>query len=70
MPELTERERQTIRSLQAGATNRQIAKALGLSEQTVRNRLSVIYAKFGVRSRLALVLALGRDPNRAESPGN
>lgn len=57
---LTARERQTIRVLLAGATNRQIAQSLGLSEQTVRNRLSVIYTKCGVRNRLELVLALGR----------
>ena len=66
---LTHRERQTIRALQAGFTNRQIAEVLGLREQTVRNRLSVIYAKFGVRNRLELVLTLGRDPSRADSLG-
>ncbi|MGE0816286.1 MAG: LuxR C-terminal-related transcriptional regulator [Vicinamibacterales bacterium] len=55
-PELTVRERQLVRVLQAGSTNREIAERLGLREQTVRNRLSVIYAKLGVRNRLDLVL--------------
>lgn len=69
MRELTDRERQTVRALQAGATNRQIAHSLGLCEQTVRNRLTVIYAKLGVRNRLELVMTLGRDPRRSEMLG-
>jgi DNA-binding NarL/FixJ family response regulator len=53
---LTPRERQIIRVLAAGATNREIAARLGLSEQTVKNRLSVIYGKLGVRNRLEAVV--------------
>jgi DNA-binding NarL/FixJ family response regulator len=53
---LTPRERQIIRVLAAGATNREIAARLGLSEQTVKNRLSVIYGKLGVRNRLETVV--------------
>ena len=53
---LTPRQRQIVRALLAGATNRQIAKRLGLKEQTVRNQLSLIYSEVGVHSRLELAL--------------
>ena len=58
---LKPRERQIIRALAGGATNREIAARLGLREQTVKNRLSVIYGKLGVRNRLELAVLAGRD---------
>ena len=57
---LTPRERQIVRVLAAGATNREIAGQLGLREQTVKNQLSVIYGKLGVRNRLELAVHAGR----------
>jgi DNA-binding NarL/FixJ family response regulator len=48
---LTERERDIMRLLRRGLTNRQIAQALALSPNTVRNHLSAIYPKLGVHSR-------------------
>jgi DNA-binding NarL/FixJ family response regulator len=53
---LTPRELKIVRALCAGATNREIAGRLGLREQTVKNRLSVIYAKLGVRNRVELAM--------------
>lgn len=58
--QLTDRERHLIRILASGATNREIASRLGLREQTVKNRLSVIYGKLGLRNRLELAVYLGR----------
>jgi DNA-binding NarL/FixJ family response regulator len=58
---LTPRERQIIRALTAGATNREIAARLGLKEQTVKNRLSVILGKLGARNRLELVVQARRQ---------
>ena len=58
--DLTERERRVIRVLAAGATNREIAARLGLREQTVKNRLSAIYGKLGLRNRLELAVHLSR----------
>jgi DNA-binding NarL/FixJ family response regulator len=58
---LTPRERHLVRALLAGGTNREIASRLGLREQTVKNQLTVIYAKLGVRSRLDLALHFGRQ---------
>ena len=57
---LTPRQRELVRALLAGSTNRQIAARLGLREQTVRNQLSVLYNKLGVRNRLELAVHAGR----------
>jgi DNA-binding NarL/FixJ family response regulator len=55
---LTERERDILRLLRRGLSNRQIAEALALSPNTVRNHLSAIYPKLGVHSRYeALAIA-------------
>jgi two-component system, NarL family, nitrate/nitrite response regulator NarL len=60
--ELTARERDVVRGITAGRTNREIAKDLGLTEQAVRNILSTIYAKCHVRNRLELgLLAVRQD---------
>lgn len=57
--ELSEREAQIARLVAAGRSNKQVAAELYLSEKTVENNLSRIYAKLGVRARgeLAGVLA-------------
>jgi DNA-binding NarL/FixJ family response regulator len=57
---LTPRQQQILHALLSGSTNREIASQLGLREQTVRNQLSVIYAKLGVRNRLELAVQAGR----------
>ena len=53
---VTSRQRGLVRALLEGSTNREIAARLGLREQTVRNQLSVIYGKLGVRNRLELAI--------------
>ena len=57
---LTPRERQIVRSLVTGGTNRQVAKRLGVREQTVKNQLSVIYQKLGVKNRMELAIYAAR----------
>lgn len=44
--------------LAQGFTNRQISSALYLSEGTVKNHVSSIYAKIGVNDRAAAALFL------------
>jgi two-component system nitrate/nitrite response regulator NarL len=53
---LTPREREVIREVTEGATNKDIAAKFALSEQTVKNHLSNIFDKLGVSSRLELAL--------------
>ena len=59
--ELTERERDIAELVANGRTNKEIAVTLFLSEKTVRNALTRIYAKLGVRSRTQLTSARSRD---------
>ncbi len=50
---LSRRELQVLRRLVAGATNRQIASELVLSQRTIDRHVSNIYVKLGVSSRAA-----------------
>jgi DNA-binding NarL/FixJ family response regulator len=43
--------------VQAGLTNRQIARRIGVTEGTVHNHLTHIYARLGVQSRTAAIHA-------------
>ena len=52
--ELTDREREIMALVAAGRSNRQVADTLFLSEKTVANALTRIYAKVGVRTRAQL----------------
>ena len=53
---LTERERDVIRLMAAGYSNKEIAHALGTAEGTIKNHVSNILSKFGVRDRTRAVL--------------
>lgn len=49
--ELSPREHEVLRLLSEGLSNKQIAKQLGLSEGTVKNYVSSLLDKLGVRNR-------------------
>lgn len=53
--ELTTREREILSLIAEGKDNREIANDLSLAEQTVKNAVSIIYAKLGVKSRVQAV---------------
>lgn len=53
---LTPREREIVALLGQGLRNEAVARELGISEKTVRNQLTAIYAKLGVSGRLELVV--------------
>jgi len=55
-PQLTEREREVLELLARGLDNRGIARALVLSDKTVRNHVSNVLAKLDVASRSEAVL--------------
>ena len=54
--ELTPRESQLLIAVAAGLGNKQIGRRFGISEHTVRNRLSTIYRKIQVEDRSQAVL--------------
>ena len=59
-PNLTPRQWEVLRQVATGASNTQIARALGLSEATVRKHLENVFLRLGVQSRteaMARVLA-------------
>lgn len=53
---LTQRDLTLLRLLTAGYNNRQIATELALAESTVKNNLSALFQKIGVRDRTQAVL--------------
>jgi DNA-binding NarL/FixJ family response regulator len=53
---LTPREREILRLLAQGFTNQEIGEHLALSIGTVKNHLSVIFAKLAVRDRTQAAL--------------
>jgi two-component system NarL family response regulator len=65
---LTEREREIVKLIGSGESNKQIARELCITERTVKAHLTGIFRKLGVadRVRLALRVAPRRD-QRSES---
>jgi DNA-binding NarL/FixJ family response regulator len=56
-PDLTPRERDILDMLAAGRSNAEIASATYLSDKSVRNVVSSIYAKLGVNDRAEAIIA-------------
>ena len=52
---LTKRELEILTAIARGATNRQVARQIFISEKTVARHLANLYAKLGVSSRTAAV---------------
>ena len=76
---LTTRELDVVEKVVSGATNKQIAKALRMSEETVKHHLTSVFAKVGVSTRLELALfavhhrlvtpqAIGDNPAETQRP--
>ena len=60
-PSLTPRERSIVDVMKTAAANKAIAARLGITEQSVKNRLTALYRKFGVSNRLGLVVRLMKE---------
>lgn len=62
LEQLTSRELAVAREVARGASNREIAGILAISERTVKAHLSVVFEKLGVRDRVQLALAMNNIP--------
>jgi len=58
--ELTLRQRRVLELLSQGMSNKQIARALAISEITVKAHVSSIFRKLGVTNRVQAVIEAGR----------
>ena len=58
---VTDREREILVLVAEGRTNQEIATAIHLSPNTVRNHLARIYGRLGARSRLEAVAIAARE---------
>jgi DNA-binding NarL/FixJ family response regulator len=69
---LTDREREVLKLIAAGLSNREIAEALFLSEGTIRNHVSNVLARLNVRDRTQAVILANTFPSyltrQAEMP--
>ena len=59
-PQLTEREREVVRLVAEGLDNREVAAAAYMGEGPVRNHISQILAKLGLRNRTQIAVAYWR----------
>ncbi len=66
---LTERELEVLRLLASGFANREIAEALHLAPGTVKNHVSMVLLKLGVRDRTRAVLRALDDGLLGGPPG-
>lgn len=63
-PDFSDREKEIAGLIEKGMSNRQIASSLYLSEGTVKNYISEIYAKIGVKDRGKAILEIRRYMER------
>ena len=70
-PKLSKREKDVVNLLLEGNSNKLIARELGITDRTVEFHLRNVYVKYGVNSRLELVLRLEniQDKGKTEKPG-
>jgi DNA-binding NarL/FixJ family response regulator len=66
----TPSEVRVARLVTRGATNREVAAALGLSAKTVEWHLSRLYRKVGVRSRTELAWRFARTRRAGQRNGS
>lgn len=66
---LSTREREVAEEVAAGKSNKEVARALDITERTVKAHLSSVFDKLGVRDRVQLVLRLGAASRSVEEAG-
>lgn len=70
LKELTAREREVLRMIAAGASNREIASTLYLTEGTVRNHISHVLTRLNVRDRTQAAIVANTFSSWLENPGS
>jgi two-component system nitrate/nitrite response regulator NarL len=55
---LTQRELEVARTVVSGASNKEIARQLGITERTVKSHVGAIFEKLQVRDRLQLAMLI------------
>ena len=63
MASLTPREREIVNLIAKGESNKLIARALNISDRTVKSHLSIVFQKLKVNDRLQLALVANRHHN-------
>jgi DNA-binding NarL/FixJ family response regulator len=66
---LSIREQQIVRLLMSGKTNKEIGRAINISEKTVKHYMTVLIQKLNVRNRLEVVIA-AQKLNQTSAPAN
>ena len=69
---ISPRQREILNVLELGRTDKEIAAELGVSYRTIRTHLELLYRRFGVSTRTALVTtvrAAGSEVTRREGGG-
>ena len=64
LEQLTPREKEVLDCLGQGASNREIAEQLYLSEGTVKNHVTSILSRLGLRDRTQAALLAQRQSNQ------
>lgn len=67
---LSVRERQVAEAVSQGATNKEIARAMSITERTVKAHLSAAFEKLGVRDRMHLSLLINGVEDSTHAPQN
>jgi DNA-binding NarL/FixJ family response regulator len=67
---ITAREREIAQLLSAGASNKEIARRLSVTERTVKAHLTAIFRKLGISGRLQLALFVLEHSRSPGVPGN
>lgn len=65
---LSQRERQVAEAAARGASNKEIARVMHITERTVKAHLSAAYEKLGVRDRMQLALVVNGVENPTPQP--
>jgi DNA-binding NarL/FixJ family response regulator len=64
--ELTDREQEVLALVGRGQANKQIARALGIRESTVKAHLTSVFQRIGVRDRTSAALWAQENLPRTE----